>query len=101
MPIISSFESIENKHDVYRGKDYIKKFFEFVREYAIQIIHVKKKEMKLLTNKQQKLYENAKIFYICKEKFEDKYAKDKKYCKVRDHWYYTGELELLHVAYKI
>ena len=31
------------------------------------------------------------ICYICKEKFEDKHAKDKKYCKVRDHYHYTGE----------
>ena len=31
----------------------------------------------LLTNKQQKLYENAKICYICTEKFKDKLAKDK------------------------
>ena len=40
--------------------------------------------MKLLTNVQQKPYENAKICYICKEKFDDKHAKDKKYCKLRD-----------------
>ena len=27
----------------------------------------------------------------CVIKFEDKYAKDKKYCKFRDHCHYTGE----------
>ena len=37
--------------------------------------------MKLFTNEQQKSYKNPKICYICKEKVEDKYAKDKKYCK--------------------
>ena len=47
--------------------------------------------MKLLTKEQQKSYENAKICYICKEKFESKYLKDKKHCKVRDHCNYTGE----------
>ena len=47
--------------------------------------------MKLLTKEQQESYENAKICYICKEKFENKYLKDKKYCKVRDHCHYTGE----------
>ena len=31
------------------------------------------------------------ICYTCGEKFEDKYIKDKKYCKVRDHCNYTGE----------
>ena len=35
--------------------------------------------MKLLINVQQKSYENAKIRYISKELFKDKYAKKKKY----------------------
>ena len=48
--------------------------------------------MKLLTKELQESYENAKICYICKEKFEDKYAKDKKKNgKVRDHCHYIGE----------
>ena len=34
--------------------------------------------MKLLTNEQQKLYENVKICNISKEKSEDKHAKNKK-----------------------
>ena len=47
--------------------------------------------MKLLTREQQESYENSKICYICKEKFENKYLKDKKYHKVRDHCHYTRE----------
>ena len=47
--------------------------------------------MKLLAKEQQQSYENAKIWYICKEKFENKYLKDKKFRKVRHHCYYTGE----------
>ena len=47
--------------------------------------------MKLLTKEQEESHENGKICYICKEKFENKYLKDKKYCKVRDHSHYTGE----------
>ena len=31
-----------------------------------------------------------KICYICKAKFENEYLKDKKYCKVRNHCYYSG-----------
>ena len=38
--------------------------------------------MKLLTNEQQKSYENTKFCYTCKEKFEDKHTKDKTYQKV-------------------
>ena len=77
MSAISSFQSIENKHDVYRGKDCIEKFCESLREHANKIINIKKKKMELLTKEQQESYENAKICYICKEKFEDKYTKDK------------------------
>ena len=33
--------------------------------------------MKLLTKEQQKSYENAKICYICKEKLENRYSRDK------------------------
>ena len=47
--------------------------------------------MKLLKKEQQDSYENARICYICKEQFENKYVKNKKYCKVRDHCHYTGE----------
>ena len=47
--------------------------------------------MKLLTKEQKQSYENPKICYICKKKFENEYLKDKKYCKVRDHRHYTGE----------
>ena len=44
--------------------------------------------MKLLTRKQQESYEKAIICHVCK--FENKYLKDKRYCKVRDHCRYTG-----------
>ena len=37
MSTISLFRSIENKHDVYRGKDCMKKFCEFLKEDAMKI----------------------------------------------------------------
>ena len=91
MSTISSFRSIEYKHDVCRGKDCIKKFCESLREHAMKIMNFKKKKVKLLTKEQQESYENAKICYICKEKIENKYLKDKKYHKVRDHCHHAGE----------
>ena len=33
----------------------------------------------------------ANIYNVCKEKFEDNYSKDKKYCKFRHQCHYTGE----------
>ena len=51
---IWSFKSIENKHDIYRDKDCMKKFWESLREQAIAIINFKNKKMKLLKNELQK-----------------------------------------------
>ena len=42
MSTISSFKSIENKRDEYRGKDCIKMFCESLREHAMKIINLKK-----------------------------------------------------------
>ena len=63
----------------------MKKFYEFLRERAMKIINSKKKIMKLLTKERQESYQNGNISFIWKEKFENKYLKDKKYPKVRDH----------------
>ena len=61
---ISSFKSIENKHNVYRGKDCMKKFCGSLREYAMKIIIFKKNKVKSLMKEQQESYENAKICYL-------------------------------------
>ena len=45
MRTISSFRSIENKHDIYRGKGCIKTFCESLREHTIKIINLKKNEI--------------------------------------------------------
>ena len=59
MSTISSFRSIENKHGMYRGKDFMKKFCELLREYAMKIIIFKKKKAKLLIKEQQESYGNS------------------------------------------
>ena len=41
MSTISSFKNIENKHDVYRGKDCMKTFCGSLREYAMKITNSK------------------------------------------------------------
>ena len=82
MSTISLFKNIENKQDVYRGRDCMKKSCKSLREHAMKIIYFKKKKMKLLTNEQQESYKNIKLCYICKKRFENKYIKDKK-CHIR------------------
>ena len=44
MSTISSFKSIGNKHNVYKGKDCMKKHWESLRGHAIEIINFKKKK---------------------------------------------------------
>ena len=56
----------------------MKKFCESLIEHIIKINDFKKKKVKLQTIEQNDSQSNAKICYICKEKFGDKYAKDKK-----------------------
>ena len=51
MPTISSFKSIENKHDVFRVKDCVKKFCKSLRKHAVKIIDFKKIE---IINKQNR-----------------------------------------------
>ena len=72
----SSFKSIENKYNVYRGKDCMEKFCESLWEHAMKLNNFKKKKMKLL-KKSNRNHDNAKIFYIFKEKFENKYLNKK------------------------
>ena len=36
MSTISSFQSIENKRDIYKGKNYMKNFFFFFREHTLK-----------------------------------------------------------------
>ena len=38
MSAIWAFESIENKHILYRGKDFMKRFLEYLREHAKSVI---------------------------------------------------------------
>ena len=77
MSTILSFTTTENKHDVYRGKDCMKKFCESLREHKMKNVNFNKKKTKLLTKEQQESYENEKICSICTEKIKNKYLKDK------------------------
>ena len=62
-----------------------------VTEHAIEKVNLKEKK-RLLTKKQQKSkLKMQKSVIFCKERFENKYLKDKKYSKVRDHCHYTGK----------
>ena len=53
MPTVSSFRSIENKHDVYRRKTCMKMFSEFLREHAMKIINFKKKKNEIVNKREE------------------------------------------------
>ena len=65
MSTILSSGIIENKYDVYRVKNCMKTFYEFLRKRAMKIINSKKTKKKIFTKEQQKSYENVKTCYIC------------------------------------
>ena len=50
MSTIWTFDGIENGHEVYRGKDCIKKLCESLREHTMKINFERKKIMSLIMN---------------------------------------------------
>ena len=73
----------------------MKRFCEFLREHAMKIINFKKKKKKEFINKR------AKICYVCKEKFENKYLKYKKIVKLEIIVIIQGNKKVLRIAYLI
>ena len=88
MSTISSCKSIENKCDVYRGKDCMKKFCEPLRKHAMKIINFKK------TNKN---YMKMQKFVI----FVKKNSKIKNIVKLEIIVIIQGNIEVLRIAYVI
>ena len=75
-------------------------FCESLREHAMEMINFKKKKINLSTKEHQESYENAKICYICKDKYEGKYAKDKKHIvKIEVVVIIQENIEVLHILY--
>ena len=98
MSSISSLRSIENEHDVYKGKDCIKTFSGFLREYTMKTINFKKKKRKLLTKVQEESYENIKI---TNEKIKVNPWKIKDIVKLEIIVIIKGDIEVLRIAYVI
>ena len=55
----------------------------------MRIVNYGKKEMILLTDEENKFYEERKVCNICKKGFST--DNDRKHHKVRDHCHYTGK----------
>ena len=76
LDLVSSFDSKQNKHSFYRGKDCIKKFCSDLKELATKIINYEEKGMIPLTDNENKFYEEQKECHICQKEFC--YDKNKK-----------------------
>ena len=57
LDLVSLFDSKQNKHKFYRGKDCIKRFCSDLKELGTKIINYEEKEMIPLTDKENKFYE--------------------------------------------
>ena len=69
-------------------------FCKDLKKHATKIINYERKEMILLTDKENKFYEKQKVCYICKKEFSTDDDDNKKYQKIRDHCHYTGKVRV-------
>ena len=69
----------------------MKKFCGSLRKQAKRIIDFEKKKRVLLTRKELKSHEDAKVWYICRIWFLKILSENINYRKARDHGHYTGQ----------
>lgn len=65
---------------LYTVEDCMKKYCESLRQHVMKMIIFKKRNMKLLTSKQKKSYENSIKKNEYKHAEDIKYGKDRGYC---------------------
>ena len=69
MSTIWGFDHIKDKHTLYHGKDYMKKFCESLREHGKSIFDFEKRKMLKLTKEELKSHQDAKVCDICGKRF--------------------------------
>ena len=67
--LIYKVDDMKNRYNVYEGKYCIKKFSEFLKRHAMEIILKKKKIIVLLTKKELESYASQENCQICKKTF--------------------------------
>ena len=68
MPTIWAFDHIENKHTLYRRKNYMKKFCESLREHPKSIIDFEKKKNVTVNKRRTKITSRCKNMLYLWEK---------------------------------
>ena len=74
-----TFDGIKNKHNECRAKDRVKKCCDSLKEHAVQTVNFMKKRMIPLTEQELQLYASQENCFICREKFKEGDADDRKY----------------------
>ena len=59
---ISSFKDIGDKHDLYKGKYYIRKFFESLKKHTVKVINNEKIKLLQKSSRNQMKVEKSVIF---------------------------------------
>ena len=67
LDLVNSFDSKQNKHSFYRGKDSTKKFSKDLKEHATKIINLKEKDMIPLTDEEIEFYEKQNVCHMCQK----------------------------------
>ena len=101
MSMIWAFHNIENKDDVYRGKDCMKKFCESLKEHAIKIINFEKTKMIPLTNNKLESYASQRNCHIYKKSFKINMLKIKNIVNLEIKVIILVNTEVLYIAHAI
>ena len=99
--MIWAFHNIENKDDVYRGKDCMKKFCESLKEHAIKIINFEKTKMIPLTNNKLESYASQRNCHIYKKSFKINMLKIKNIVNLEIKVIILVNTEVLYIAHAI
>ena len=87
-------------HDVYRGKDSIKKFCEYLRDNATKMINFKKKNIQVikLTNSRNHIKSQNIVIFV-KKSLKKNLLKIKNIVRLGTIVIVQGNIEILHIAY--
>ena len=69
--LVTSYDSIKNTHNYYRGKDCVKKLCKDLKDQVMEIINYEKKKMIPLTDDEKRKYKKQKLCHICEKEFCD------------------------------
>ena len=90
LSLVCSFDETKRKHNFYRGRDFIKRFCSDLKGLGTKIVNYEEKEMILLTDKENKFYEEQKEWYISQKSFV-------KIKMIKRNLKYTKKLEIIFV----